>query len=164
MSAVLICFQCSEKKLCKLIYSGSPQSKFLKSLCNTQHDDGYRQVVYCIPRVTVDSVPLGYEAPRLGKLPLVFLQNITHHLSSDAASHPKKNGILNHTAAGTSKLNSVTLISTRIMNNEQVKFRTRSTVKCFLKHCPTFESLYKNKSLKPYKFHRVLTRKCKITL
>ena len=55
------------------MYSGSPQSKFLKSLRNTQHDDGYKQLVYCIPRVTVDSVPLGHEAPRLGKLFLVCL-------------------------------------------------------------------------------------------
>jgi len=75
-------------------------------------------VVYCIPRVIVDSVPLGHVAPRLGKLFLVFLQNITHHLPSDAASHPKKTGILNHTAVETSELNSVTLTSTRIMNNE----------------------------------------------
>jgi hypothetical protein len=75
-------------------------------------------VVYCIPRVIVDSVSLRHEAPRLGKMKLVFLQNIAHHLPSDAASHPRKTGILNHTAVETSKLNSVTLISTRIMNNE----------------------------------------------
>jgi hypothetical protein len=75
-------------------------------------------VVCCIPRVIVHSVPLGHEVPRLGKLLLVFLQNITHHLSNDAASHPRKTGILNHTAVETSKLNSVTLISIRIRNNE----------------------------------------------
>jgi hypothetical protein len=75
-------------------------------------------VVYCIPKVTVDSVPLGHEAPRLGKSLLVFLQNFAHHLSSNAASHPRKTGILNHTAVETSKLNSVTLISSRIMKNE----------------------------------------------
>jgi hypothetical protein len=107
-----------KNKLCKLTFSGSPENKFLKSLHNTQHDDGYKQVVYCIPRVTVDFVALGHEAPRLGKLFLVFLQNITHHLSSNAASNPRMTGILNHTAVETSKLNNVTLISTRIMNNE----------------------------------------------
>jgi len=75
-------------------------------------------MVYCILRVTVDSDPLGHEAPRLGKSLLVFIQNITHHLSDNAASHPRKTGILNHTAVETSKLNSVTLISTRYKNNE----------------------------------------------
>jgi hypothetical protein len=73
-------------------------------------------VVYCIPRVIGDYVPLGHEAPLLGKSFLVFFQNITLHLPSDAASHHRKNGILNHTAVEISKLNSVTLISTIIMN------------------------------------------------
>jgi len=70
-------------------------------------------VIYCIPRVIVDSVPLAHEALRL-----VFLQNIAHHLSHDATSHPRKTGLLNHTAVVTSKLNSVTLVSTRIMKKE----------------------------------------------
>jgi hypothetical protein len=76
-------------------------------------------VVYCIPRVIVDSVPLGHEALRLVKSLLVFLQNIAYHLSNNATSHPRKTGLLNHTAVVTSKLTSVTLVSTRIMKNEE---------------------------------------------
>jgi hypothetical protein len=122
-SAVLICSHCSKKKLCKLTYSGSPESKFLKPLRKTQHDNGYKQVVCCIPRVIGDYAPLGREAPWLGKSFLVFFQNIAHHLPSDTASHPRKTGILNHTAVETSKLNRVTLISTRIMNRSGSEHR-----------------------------------------
>jgi hypothetical protein len=64
-------------------------------------------------------------------------------------------GNLNYTSVKTSKSNSAALLSATIMNNEWVNFRTKSTGKHFLKRCPTFESLYKGKSLKPYKFHRV---------
>jgi hypothetical protein len=109
------------------MYSGSPQSNFLKSLHKTQHDNRCKQVVYRIQRVIVDYFPLGHEAPWLGKLFLVLLQNIAHHFPSGAASHPRKTGILNHTAVETSKLNNVAVIST----NEYVKFGTRALENAF---------------------------------